>query len=116
MNFIEPEFIDINSKRTLTQLLTSDIKQVNVYHAFQGAILGGHYHKETVEHFYITKGSFKVSIQKDNQVSQFPVNKGMAFTVFPYERHTLVVLSQSASMLTFLSKPYNKDNPDIWKN
>lgn len=100
----------MDSRRTLTQLLTVDLKQVNFYEAKKGAILGNHYHKETAEYFYITKGTAIAQIGE----SSYFVNRGSLFCVLPLERHTIECLSD-ISMMTFLTKAYTKENPDIFK-
>lgn len=115
MKILKPEYEHSDSRRKLTQLITDDIKQVNVYHANRGAVLGNHYHKRTVEYFVITKGTFIVTIDTANGRVKFPANKGISFVVFPNERHSLRVLSPTAAMLTFLTRAYSPKSPDIFK-
>lgn len=105
MNILGPEFKHSDSRRTLTQLLTKDIKQVNFYDAKKGAILGDHFHKDTIEYFYLTKGTV---LYNNSQV----VNKGNLFCVIPQERHKLECMTD-VQMLTFLTKPFNPKEPDL---
>ena len=111
MKIIYPEFRHTDERRTLTQLFTLPITQVNEYEISNGSILGNHYHKETYETFYVTEGSLKVKIDDFS----FTVHKGDIFTVEPYEVHTVEAISGRAKMMTFLSKPYSKEDSDIWK-
>ena len=107
MKALLPEFSHKDSRRSLTQLFTAPIAQVNEYHAKKGAILGDHFHNETTEYFHITKGTVTY-----NDVKIF--NRGSTFVVEPGERHTIVCLTE-VSMLTFLTKPYSKEEPDTYK-
>lgn len=107
MQFLEPEFENKDSRRILTQLLTDNIKQVNVYEANHGAELGNHFHKETIEYFYVIRGSMEYNGKKI-------VKKGDLFYPELGERHTVKVLSDKATFMTFLTKPYDKENPDIY--
>ena len=107
MKILIKEAENKDARRIISQLLTSDIKQINSYEAVHGAILGDHYHKETIEWFYVIRGSMKYN---NKQI----VKKGDIFVVEPPERHTLKVLSDKATFLTFLSKPYTLENTDIW--
>jgi len=106
VNFLKPEFEHEDSRRKLTQLLTQDIKQINVYEAKHGAELGNHFHKETFEYFYIIRGTIKYN-------SSAIMKKGDIFCPDLGEMHTLQVLSDKATFMTFLTKPYSKENTDI---
>ena len=107
MTTLEPEFVSKDERRSLTQLLTADIKQVNVYEAKEGSVLGNHYHKQTTEYFYILEG--KVGYNKATVLG-----KGSLFSVRPLENHTITCLSD-VQMMTFLTVPFDKENPDLWK-
>lgn len=106
MQLLNPEFKHSDARRTLTQLFTFPIKQVNEYHAKKGAILGNHYHKQTTEFFHITKGTL---VYNGDRI----LNKGITFVVKPGEKHCLECLTD-VSMLTFLSKPYTKEDTDTY--
>ena len=106
MRILEPEFVHQDNRRKLTQLITDDIKQVNVYHAQRGASLGDHFHKKTTEYFYLIKGSI---IYNDNTL----ISRGTLFVVNPEERHKIECLTD-VSFLSFLTKPYTKEDPDIY--
>ena len=105
MTKIPVEFEHSDHRRTLKQLFTGDVAQVNLFYAKEGVVLGDHFHKETKEYFHILRGSV---IYNDEQV----VSKGQTFRVDPNERHKIECLSDVV-MMTFLSKPYKKENPDI---
>lgn len=107
MEILQHEFQHTDSRRRLIQLLTGDIKQVNVYEAKKDAILGNHFHKETTEYFYILKGTATYN-------DKIALNPGTLFIVKPEENHMIRCLS-NVKMMTFLTKPYTKEEPDIWK-
>ena len=107
MKILSPEFTHKDSRRTLKQLFTDKIAQVNEYSAKKGSTLGDHFHNETTEYFHITKGTV---IYNDIQI----INRGTTFVVNPGERHTLICLTD-VTMLTFLTKPYSKEEPDTYK-
>lgn len=106
MNRLEPEFVHKDQRRVLTQLLTEDIKQINVYEANYGAELGNHFHMETIEYFYIIRGSL---VYNNNTI----IKRGDLFYPDLMESHTLKVISDKATFMTFLTKAYNKEEPDI---
>ena len=108
MKFLKAEFKHQDLRRSVVQLLTADIKQINIYEANYGAELGNHFHKETLEYFYIIRGVLKYN-------NKGTAKRGDLFFPDLKEKHTLKVLSDKATFMTFLTKPYNKENPDVWK-
>lgn len=111
MRHLKPEFIDKDERRSLTQLATADIKQINLYQANRKAVLGNHFHKKTFEFFLILKGAFNLVVGSKHEV----VTHGDFFVVEPPERHTLTCISKKGEFLTFLTIPYNKKEPDIFR-
>ena len=107
MKLLSEEFSHEDSRRKITQLFTADIKQVNVYEAKKGSILGNHYHKETIEYFYIMRGSV---IYNEGRVFE----TGDLFVVYPQEIHKIECVTDT-KLMTFLTKPYSEKEPDIWK-
>jgi len=107
VKLLEPEFEHSDSRRTLTQLFTAPINQVNFYNAKKGAILGDHFHKETIEYFYVTKGTLLYNNER-------VINRGTTFVVEPQENHILECLTD-VQLMTFLTKPFDKEKPDLWK-
>ena len=115
LQILQSEFEHADSRRKLTQLLTSDIKQVNHYKVNRGAILGNHYHKETVEYFYITKGTFLMvlcSVINQNSVNRV-LNKGSLVPVLPLLNHTIEALT-NGEFMTFLTKAYSENDKDTY--
>lgn len=104
---LEPDSIHSDSRRTLTQLLTADIKQVNVYEVQPNVTLGNHYHKNTIEYFYVLDGEIESNGKE--------MRPGDLFVYYPQTLHTITTKTSSRFM-TFLTVPYNQENPDLWKS
>jgi len=104
MKVLAPEVVNKDGRRTLTQLFTADIKQVNEYHAKKGTTLGDHYHATTTEYFHVTKGTLLANGE--------PFSRGSTFVFYPPQKHVIECLTD-VSFLTFLSEPYDELNPDL---
>jgi quercetin dioxygenase-like cupin family protein len=107
MRLLEPEFTHSDNRRTITQLFSSKIEQVNIYNAKKDSVLGNHFHKETTEYFYILKGVLMVN---DERI----LSKYSLFCFDPGERHTLLCITD-VTFMTFLSKAYDQSKPDIYR-
>lgn len=106
MEIIPHEFQHVDARRRLTQILTEYIKQINVYEAKKDACLGNHFHKETIEYFYIINGTITYN---DKEV----VNPGTLFRVNPLEKHMIRCMT-NVKMMTFLTKAYSEKDKDLW--
>ena len=106
VTLLEPEFVHSDERRTLTQLFTANFKQVNLYECKANVSLGDHYHKKTIEYFYIIDGELEVNGRE--------VKARDSFVFHPEQVHT--ILTKTVAMfMTFLTEAYDKDNPDLWK-
>lgn len=117
INLIPSEFTHSDERRTLTQLFSGDIKQVNVYEAKKNSVLGNHYHKSTTEYFYISRGTVYVECHRQGTPSVGEsklLDAGSTFKIEPGYVHTVECMTD-VTMLTFLSQPYTNDNPDTFK-
>ena len=111
MRILKSESIHKDVRRSIHQLVTTDIKQVNLYEVNQNSILGNHYHKLTNEYFYILRGLFMLKVNGKSSV----VGKGYFFVVEPEERHSIECVSKNGSFFTFLTKPYSENDTDTYK-
>lgn len=117
LNLLTPEFEHKDSRRVLTQLVTDNIQQVNSYQVNKGCVLGGHYHKDTDEYFYITKGTFAVFMHplgSKHALSRI-LNKNSFFVARSSFVHSLEALT-NGEFLTFLTKPFDQKEPDLWQD
>lgn len=106
--------MDIDPRRTLTQLFTHDIEQVNSFKARKDSVLGNHFHRHTVEFFYVTQGSLELTIEYLTGGSETArYNKGDLFVVYPNQNHIIKALTY-LEFLTFLSIKFDKKSPDVW--
>lgn len=110
MNLITPEFSNIDNRRTLSQILTANIQQVNRYECQAGVTLGNHYHERTIEYFYVIKGKILIG----NEFGKSVVNEGELYAVFPQESH-IITTEGPATFLTFLTSPFDPKRPDLHK-
>lgn len=110
MEILKPLKVYKDSRRTLVNLVNADIKDVNFYEASKGSTLGNHYHKNTTEYFFITKGTCLVTSGTTSAV----VNKQTLFVVHPNTRHSIECLTD-LNFITFLSEPFDESKPDIYK-
>lgn len=99
MKILSPEYKHSDSRRTLTQVLTAPVSQVNEYHAKRGSLLGNHSHPYH-EYFHLIKG---ILIYNESNV----ISKGSTFVVEPDEKHTLECLTD-VHMMAFLEQPFKK--------
>ena len=106
MTILPPEFEHKDARRTLTQLMSGEFKQLNVYHANQGAKLGNHFHKDTTEWFYVVQGTLEYN-------GLMTLSDGTLFKVTPPESHTLECLTP-CTIITAVNRPYSQENPDIY--
>lgn len=114
LNLLKPEYQHADSRRTISQLITDNIKQVNSYQVTKGAILGEHYHRFTNEYFYVTKGTFVVFVNevgKKQSMSRI-LNKQSFFMARSGLVHTIEALT-NGEFLTFLTKPFDPKEPDL---
>lgn len=108
MRILCEEDVHEDERRRLTQLFTAPIAQVNLYEAKNGAILGDHFHRETDEYFYVVQGRI---MYNESRI----LNTGDIFVVYPQENHRIECL-EDVKLMSFLTRPYSKENPDIWKS
>ncbi|MBF0266849.1 MAG: sugar nucleotide-binding protein [Gammaproteobacteria bacterium] len=89
-------------------------EEINYVEAVQWAIRGGHYHKETLEGFFIIEGRIRVETQKLNskRYNQFFVEKGDIFFIEPNTIHTFYVLENS-KWINFLDKSMKLNHEDL---
>ena len=81
-----------------------------------GCTIGGHYHKNTNEYFYILHGIATLRVHRAGRGGheEKQVSEGMAFVIYPLEVHTLEC-SNDFEFMTFLTIPYSMEDPDVYK-
>lgn len=91
-------------------------QEINYVESQKGSVRGGHYHKETLECFFIIKGAIDVYLNniKNKNLERFSVKERSVFVIEPFEVHEFRVLEDSA-WINMLSKPIDNRNKDIFR-
>ena len=100
----------------LTQLFHSGYSQVNVLETKKGVIRGGHFHKNTIEVFYIIRGRIKVKFSKNDEIAYATFSDGDYFQVSTNVIHEMEFLDDTL-MVAAYNKPIENmlGNKDIYK-
>jgi len=91
-------------------------EELNFAVRYKGVNSGNHYHKKTLELFYVISGKGNVKIKNINTGEEkiYQFSKNDIFIVEPYEMHNLDY-EEDTTFAILLSIPHNKDNPDIFE-
>ena len=91
-------------------------EEMNYVESKKGVVRGNHYHKKTVEAFFIIKGKIKVELFdiKSKKTSSFIVGKKDFFTIKPNIVHTFYI-KEDSSWINMLSKAMSSSKKDIYK-
>jgi len=95
----------------------SEIKHVAIIVSKPNAIRGNHYHKDSIQHILITKGSLEYWYKKldsDEKSQSIIIREGDMITTQPYEIHALKILENGCEFIAFSEglrggKDYEKD-------
>lgn len=68
LKVIKTDFEFTDDRGTITQLVHTGYRQVNVITSKKGVLRGGHYHKENEEAFYIISGELEISVNGQRQL------------------------------------------------
>ena len=86
---LKPDFEFRDMRGTLVQLAHEGYEQINVLTTRAGVIRGGHYHKETVEAFFVVDGQVEITFEKDAVQQTEKFEKGEFFCIPPFVWHTM---------------------------
>ena len=92
MELIVRKKVDFNfedARGSLTQLVHEGFDQINVLVTKKGVTRGGHYHKLSVEAFYVISGSVEVTALHEQEVKKYVFRQGDFFEVHPYVVHSM---------------------------
>ena len=95
----------------------ADINHVAIVSSLPDVIRGNHYHKETTQHIFITKGSLEYwykPVGSNEPPKVYVANYGDLISTEPYEIHTLKIGSDGNEFIVFSSgkrggKDYESD-------
>ena len=106
------EFIGINNKYKW--------EEINFINSKKESIRGGHYHKETLELFFIISGKIEITYKKVisynryGQTERIIVSKNDIFIIEKNTYHEFYMIEES-SWINALTKKHNIENPDFFK-
>jgi dTDP-4-dehydrorhamnose 3,5-epimerase-like enzyme len=117
MKIIKPykTFKDVRGE--LTGIINSGTwREVNYLETAKNQIRGNHYHKKTLELFYILEGKIEISIKniKNNKTKKLTVVTGTIILIEPFELHTFLSKTK-CRWINILSKKISDKKPDIHK-
>lgn len=92
MQLIELKKIDFSfsdDRGSLQQLVHSGFEQVNVLYSKKGVERGGHYHKQSIECFFVISGSVEIMASKNEMRRRYIFGKNEFFQINPYVVHSM---------------------------
>lgn len=107
------DFQHKDGRGSLTQLIHSGFAQVNVLESKTGAERGAHFHKNSIEAFYLITGSVDVEFigkeANEKKVKKVTFKQGDFFEIHPYVLHNMY-FPEDCLMVQMYDKPVeNKD-------
>ncbi len=98
---------------SLTQLVHDGFKQINVLESKKGVERGSHFHKKSVEAFYLISGSVEVQFSSSDCKEKTIFGTGDFFEIQPFILHNMVFL-EDCIMVQMYDIPV--ENPDGTKD
>ena len=90
--------------------------EVNFIETSANQVRGNHYHKQTLELFFIVAGEVEVEVVNllCGERHRFTARKGDIFIIEPYELHTFRTHTK-AQWINMLSEALDSDTPDFYR-
>lgn len=115
MKKIKPYMQKLDDRGKIVGITQSNWSEVNYIESNKSTTRGNHYHKKTIESFYIISGKIKIEIfnikTKKNQITE--VNAGDIFIIQPFELHTFTMIENS-SWINMLTVPIKENDMDFY--
>ena len=86
------DFQHVDDRGSLTQLIHDGFKQINVLHSKKGVQRGSHFHKRSIEAFYVISGSVKVTLISKEEKNEIVFSKNDFFEIYPNVLHNMLFL------------------------
>lgn len=83
------DFQHTDVRGTLVQLVHEGFKQVNVIESKTGAVRGAHFHKNSIEAFYVVTGSVEVTLWDKKSSEKITFKQGNFFEIHPFVLHNM---------------------------
>lgn len=84
------DFRHEDGRGSLTQLIHGGYRQINVLASNKGAMRGAHFHKRSVEAFYLIDGSVEVEFKSKTESKTVTFRRGDFFEILPFVLHNMV--------------------------
>ena len=113
MKLTRPKFFFKDKRGTITDIFyKKNIQHVAIIRSNKGALRGDHYHKQTTQYMYITRGSLEYWYKKYNSKKK-PKKKllkvGDLIKTPPYEMHALKIIDDNEFIVFTVGKRGGKD-------
>lgn len=103
------DFEHIDTRGRLTQLVHEGYSQINVLFTKAGVERGGHYHKRSIECFYVVHGAVQVTASKDGEKEVVTFFENDFFKVSPYVVHSMF-FPEDCTLVAMYDKCVELDN------
>ena len=114
-NLIPPYFYSVDGRGKVVGIFQGHKwEEINYVESSKGSFRGNHYHKKTIEGFFIIDGKIKVTLRDiiNHSKRTFIAKKGDIFIINPNTLHTFEVLENS-KWINMLSRPLDGQKKDI---
>lgn len=115
ITFVEPDFIHVDDRGSLTQLVSKEWTQVNYITSEAGSFRGGHYHKKNKELFYVVDGRFELLLEFEGQQLQFEMGAKDMFVIHKNVVHSFSFLDETALISMYDNGVEEIDGMDIYQ-
>lgn len=117
IEFFEPYFSFSDSRGSILGINNRfAFEEINLITSEKNCIRGGHYHKKTLEFFYILEGKIHITlfhISDPKKINNILVEQGQIFCIFPNIVHTFEIIDKS-TWINMLDRKMEDDNKDFF--
>ncbi len=103
------DFRHIDERGGLTQLIHGGFAQINVLESKKGAKRGAHFHKNSVEAFYLISGKVEVEFIGKEAKEKVTFKQGEFFEIHPFILHTMY-FPEDCLMVQMYDKPVENED------
>lgn len=116
IEFFEPYFLFSDTRGSIRGISNNFVfEEINLITSEKDCIRGGHYHKNTLEFFFVLDGLIQIDlfhIDTPHKVEKHIVEKNHFFCIFPNIVHTFKALEKSL-WINILDKKMQEHNKDL---
>ncbi len=105
----EVDFQHKDGRGSLTQLIHDGFTQINVLESKTGAERGAHFHKRSIEAFYLVTGQVEVEFIGKESKEKVTFRKGDFFEIHPFVLHNMY-FPEDCLMVQMYDKPVENED------